>query len=144
MKNRKKPAGLCWMEENRPPAGRPSPWDGRWHGEKAEMVLRRHQVARLACAQCPRLEDCEATLSDFEKEGAGVDGIMAGRLCDVVVHGGNPVAIQSHCRACREKMQPQAKAPKGKVLHHERFHVGEGMCNKCHPQFSRAARRGAA
>lgn len=148
MTTTQKPTGLCWVAANRPPAGTPSLWDGRWHRESTDEVKLRHQAARLACAQCPRLEGCEKALSEFEELGIAIDGVMAGRYCDVGLWWtrGRPelaMFLQTNCRACGEEMRPRVPGKLAKYTT-DRRHVGEGMCDKCFPVFSRAARRGAA
>lgn len=140
--------GTCQLRANHPTAKWVSPWEGRRQGELTAAVLHRHQAAKVACALCPRLEACEAFLSDFEKKDIEIDGIVAGRYSDVTSwwrrgRQEETSFIQSTCRACQEEMKPQARARRYQNPATRR-HVGEGMCDQCHPVFSRAARRGAA
>src|SRR5699024_3902887 len=117
-----------------------------WHQESTESVKLRHQAAILACAQCPRLEACEADLTESEKAGIPIDGVMAGRYSDTATWWmrGCPemtAFMQTHCRACQEEMRPHIPGKRSKHTP-DRRHVGEGMCDQCYPVFSRAARRG--
>lgn len=148
MNNDDRPVGFCQMQANRPRADWISPWEGRRNRELTEAVLHRHKVAQLACRRCPVLEDCEEMLSAHEREGLGIDGIVAGRYTDVVEwwhsRSGESTFFQQRCVACKEKMAPQRGYRGRPRTRRIRTHVGEGLCGECFPSFSRAARRGAA
>lgn len=133
---------VCRRPEHKPTRKNPSVWESNREGEKAESWERRHRQARVLCRSCPMLDACETELSRLEKEGKPVDGIVAGRYCDIPVHAGprQHAFTTVTCRGCQERIIPQAKADApwhpGKVLH-----VGEGLCENCFPRYSRAARK---
>lgn len=126
--------GICQRPENKP-RGEPSLWDGGWPHERADSVQARHMQARIECARCPLLEACEEMLSDFEREGLAIDGIVAGRKCDCCRLVGSKIS-KIACRACKKTMSPQS-APQARWP----LHAGEGFCEECFPHFSRKARK---
>lgn len=133
---------VCRRPEHKPTPERPSLWETNRHGEKAESYERRLRQARILCKSCPMLEHCESELSRMEKEGASVDGIMAGRFSDVKTHGGmrDGAFTTVFCQGCKLVLIPQAK--RGQIARAGRVqHVGEGLCAVCHPKYSRAARK---
>lgn len=143
-----KPVGVCQYQANRPRADWISPWEGRRERELTAAVRHRHHVAKLACARCPLLEECEQMLADHERQGLGIDGVVAGRYTDVVDwwhnREGEREFYQQRCQACKEKMAPQRGYRGRPRTRRIRTHVGEGLCADCWPSFSRAARRRAA
>lgn len=139
--------GTCQRRSMAATATRPSLWDTKGDGETTVDVMRqRNQKAMVLCQACPLLEACEAMLSDHEKRGIAISGVVAGRYSDVPVHTSSQGAEprQRTCRGCHEQIQPQCLAP-GPRSHRKKklsvhIHVGEGLCQWCHPQISRAAR----
>lgn len=148
--------GVCQTERWRKALRRGEiiPWDARVSTErkdaKPDTALERQEYARALCARCPVLEACERMLSDKEKLGECVLGVVAGRFSDVTPEGWksgpkrlptHPVdGRQTHCRACGKAMWPQGTAPRKVAASSSPQHRGEGLCASCYPQFSRAAR----
>ena len=136
--------GICQRRDMAATDMQPSLWDAKRDGaDTVEDMLFRHRKARVYCHQCPLLDACEAMLSEHEKLGIAISGVVAGRYSDVsqgaVTQGADP--RQRTCRGCHEPMQPQHVAPRRrKKPLHVRIHVCEGLCDECYPRFSRAAR----
>lgn len=150
--------GICQSRKWRTGAhkGEVIPWDGkvvkeRHHPPAGDMTLHRHEEARLLCQRCPVLDACENYLSDMEKRGISVNGVVAGRYSDTPPGGWEkgPAKIpsadineqQTTCRACREPMWPQITAPERVAKQGGRQHKGEGLCDLCHPRFARQVRK---
>ncbi|MBA1834149.1 hypothetical protein [Corynebacterium wankanglinii] len=149
--------GICqkntWREAAR--RGEELPWDSRLgyerRGTSLDVTTARHDRARGLCQCCPVLEACEQYLSDMERAGVGVDGVIAGRYSDTPTRGWNsgpkklPPAPyegqQTHCRACRTAMWPQAADPELVATQGGPRHLGEGLCEHCYPRFARHGRR---
>lgn len=137
--------GACQRRSMAATRTRPSLWDTKAPSETTvEPMRQRNQKAMILCQACPLLEACEAMLADHEKQGVAISGVVAGRYSDVPVHPSNRGAEprQITCRGCHEQMLPQYVSPYTKQKNPpERHHVGEGLCDWCYPQISRAARR---
>lgn len=137
--------GACQRRSMAATRTRPSLWDTKVPSETTVDVMRqRNQKAMVLCQACPLLDACEAMLADHEKQGIAISGVVAGRYSDVPVHPSNRSAEprQIACRGCQEQMLPQYVSPYCKQPNRpERRHVGEGLCDWCYPQISRAARR---
>ena len=149
--------GICQRHTWREAAlhGEELPWDSRLGYERRglsnDATATRHARARGLCQCCPLLDACERYLSDMEQAGVGIDGIIAGRYSDTPDHGWDtgpkklPPApregVQTHCRACREAMWPQATDPDRVATQGGPRHVGEGLCEHCYPRFTRHSRR---
>lgn len=150
--------GICqkhkWREKAA--AGDPLPWDSRLGYERrtdspTDAAARRHEQARRLCQRCPILDACEHYLSDMERAGISVDGIVAGRYSDTPPgnwkHGpaklpsGNEEGVQTRCRACRAPMWPQATNPARIADLGGPQHAGEGLCEPCFTQFARHVRK---
>lgn len=143
--------GICQQPRHQATATRPSLWDPTFPGEPVKNALARQQQARLLCATCPLLGACERMLSDAERRGVLVGGVVAGRYSDIPQqHGKEGDLYQERCRACGKQMLPQAEPPiqaRGRrSKKHPLRHMGEGLCDKCYPVCSRwaHARGGAA
>lgn len=119
--------GVCQRPANRSRADWISPWEGRLDYEKTPVLEQRHHRARVLCQRCPALAECEDRLAQFEREGLPVDGVVAGRYCDVAQVNRE---YQSHCAGCGKRLLAQAgkKLRAGQV-----HHVGEGLCTECYP-----------
>lgn len=137
--------GACQRRSMAATATMPSLWDTKAPSETTvEPMRKRNQKAMILCQTCPLLDACEAMLADLEKQGIAISGVVAGRYSDVPVHPSNRGAEprQITCRGCHEQMLPQYVSPYCKQSPRpERCHVGEGLCDWCYPQISRAARR---
>lgn len=150
--------GICQATTWREAAaqGDPMPWESRFGYERrkegvCEATERRHAHARKLCQRCPVLEACEHYLSDMERAGIGVDGVVAGRYSDTPAHGwvdgpkrqpsGDEEGMQTRCLACRAPMWPQATNPERVALHGGAQHAGEGLCDQCYPKFARHVRK---
>lgn len=112
-------------------------WEGVVDKENFRKLEARHVKARLLCARCPVLEECEEYLSDLERKGKRVDGVCAGRYSDVPPRGSARACVQLNCRTCGQPMAPQAEG-----VDPETTHQGEGLCGNCYPLFSRKTRGG--
>lgn len=123
--------------------GKPSLWDDRLPNEKTEDLLKRNHQARLLCNQCQLLDQCETYLTEFEKEGLPIAGVIAGRYSDVRTHhNSDNTTTQTTCKTCEIKLIPQAR--KNKKPHKNiALHAGEGLCTQCFPKYSRTARKTA-
>lgn len=130
---------LCWHKRQ---TGKVSQWDGRQPQEPTTSVLARHERARLQCHHCPLLNACERALSEMEKKGLRVDGVMAGRYSDVLDYSkAERDLTQTNCRGCQATMRPQGRIGNSRRLPEQtRQHAGEGLCEDCYPRLSRAAR----
>ena len=131
------PGARCQHPDNEPEPGSPNLWESAAWQERGPSVTTRNARARMECARCPALDACEADLTDHERAGIHIDGIMAGRYSDVksgYFAGGRTV----HCRACGVLLVPQARAHEP-IYGNLRLHAGEGLCVLCHPTKSRAA-----
>ena len=140
--------GTCQRRSMAATPTQTSLWDTKVDGETTVDVMRqRNQKAMVMCQACPLLEVCEAMLSDHEKQGIAISGVVAGRYSDVPVHASSQGAEprQSTCRGCHEQMRPQYVSSHSKKRNQpEQRHMGEGLCDRCYPQISRAARKGRA
>lgn len=134
--------GICQQKEFQATNNSASLWDPIVSREKYEQVDRRHKIARTLCRKCPLLEPCERMLADAEERGEIIAGIVAARLSDVK----SPDRHQHSCVVCGEKMRPRRHVSKGivKPTSPPRDHVGEGLCDRCYPVFSRSARKKVA
>lgn len=129
---------LCWYKHNTAPI---SPWDGRCPNEGTDEVQARHDIARLQCHRCPLLAACEKALSDMEKQGLRVDGVMAGRYSDVLIASVERDFTQTHCRGCKTPLSPQGGPSRNRTLPAGTSqHLGEGLCEQCYPRLARAVR----
>ena len=129
---------LCWYKHNTAPI---SPWDGRCPNEGTDEVQARHDIARLQCHRCPLLAACEKALSDMEKQGLRVDGVMAGRYSDVLIASAERDFTQTHCRGCKTPLRPQGGPSRNRTLPAGTSqHLGEGLCEQCYPRLARAVR----
>ena len=145
--------GICQRPEHQSAPGEPSlwesqmPWERRLKGQE-DPVEARHAKARIECASCPLLEPCESYLADLEERGLSVDGVVAGRYSDAFQKGWTRPRdrswTQARCRVCSELMWPRATPPEKITPELPRQHQGEGLCDRCHPRFSRQARRRTA
>ncbi|EEI16333.1 hypothetical protein HMPREF0298_1919 [Corynebacterium lipophiloflavum DSM 44291] len=111
-------------------------WDGRRPKEPTQQVHDRHTEAKLLCRRCPLLTACERALSDLERAGLHVDGVMAGRYSDVRSHMLRNEAQfhQTTCRGCAAPLIPQGGVgAKTKPPPKARRHIGEGLCEDCYP-----------
>ena len=127
--------------------GGQTPWDGPRPSEESTRVRQRHAMARTFCQSCVLLDACEIALSDMEKAGIHVEGVMAGRYSDVRGHGQTARQHdfrQADCRFCGIAIKPQADATwwKNSAARRGGFgqHAGEGLCVDCFPKASRKAR----
>lgn len=129
--------GTCQLPRARSTGADVSLWESRRSREDKDSVGQRHLRARLECWVCPVLEACEAALTDMERQGQHVDGVMAARYSDVKSRDALGIH-QAKCRGCHVSLWPQAKdpdqMPSGRLRH-----VGEGLCETCWPAFSRSA-----
>lgn len=132
--------GICQRPEHRPTASTPSLWEGLSTGERRGDVAARHVQAKIECLRCPLLRACEAMLSDSEKSGDPVDGVVAGRYSDCAIDYSCPDHRQRNCRTCGQPMYPQRWLKKNPEATVERVHSGEGLCNGCYSLFSRWSR----
>ncbi|CAB0582776.1 hypothetical protein CIP107536_00210 [Corynebacterium diphtheriae] len=117
----------------------PNYWDSQGPREATVAMLERHKIARKKCMTCTLLAECEKMLSDFEKEELRVDGVVAGRYCDVSHRNGPSIDVLRHCKHCNVRLIPQG-GPRGKEPSGARKHRGEGLCAVCYPLFSRKQR----
>lgn len=130
--------GVCQRRSMAATAGKPSLWDPQADAgrEREEDVNQRHRSAKIMCQACPLLDACEAALSAHEKAGVLIAGVVAGRYSDVARKDNEHQLVS--CRLCGEDMLPQAMTRK---TIKQRKHTGEGLCDWCYPQVSRATRR---
>lgn len=127
--------GICVHPRFRSSIEAPSLWESRRDSmrELHSVVAERHRQAKVLCKMCPLLRQCEQALSDFEKAGTPVDGVMAGRYADTGGYHGSKVNVLKVCEGCGQRMIPQRKKPQPD----QRQHVGEGLCQDCYPMFGR-------
>lgn len=130
----------CRLSTLTPPRGTPNLWESGVHRESASSVEYRHARAAAECRRCPVLDACEERLSDYERRSIHIDGITAGRLSDVRTAHKQSLGVHTttHCRICRERMLPQAKADQH-LAPGQKLHAGEGLCMICFRTHSRAA-----
>lgn len=150
--------GICQQPKWRDAAegGAGMPWDSQLpsdgRGEKGKQTAdKRHNLARKLCQRCPILDACERYLSDTERAGVRVDGVVAGRYSDTPSYGwilgpahipdGNEKGRQTNCRACGGPMWPQVTSPEKAQRLGGHRHIGEGLCELCYPRFARHMRR---
>ena len=129
-------SGICQLPEHRPISGQPTLWESKRGHEPWSEVEARHREARILCRRCPLISACEQALSEHERDSESIDGVMAGRYCDVGFSS-PPQEIQRQCAACGIRLHRQGSRrpiPAGR-----RRHVGEGLCVECHPAFGRWA-----
>ena len=138
--------GLCQQSAARPTEEHLSLWESRRDSsnpacaETNADAAARHARARAECSRCPLLDICEQALSDMERHGVLVDGVMAGRFSDLArASNGQPLASARICRGCRREMAPQIDRWRTR-RRSELIHQGEGLCQHCWPRFSRTAR----
>lgn len=125
--------GVCW--------GIPlslNCWEGVLPKEREEECRARHVVARRLCLTCPLLDVCEGYLSGLEKQGLRVDGVVAGRYCDV----SGSFGVQDRCAGCGDLMRPQGFEllcpwARQRFVGVSAVHVGQGLCSVCFPLFAR-------
>lgn len=129
-------SGFCQLPQHKPTSETPTLWESKRGHEKWPEVEDRHREARILCRRCPLIAVCEQALSDYEKDSKEVDGVMAGRYCDVGFSS-LPQERQSKCAGCGIRLHRQG-SPKN-IPRGRRRHVGEGLCDECHPKFGRAA-----
>lgn len=140
--------GVCQRWRRKAGKGEAIPWDSF---DKAVLRKPAHEQARLLCATCPALEACEADLSEAERAGKSIAGVVAGRYCDLpaaraslsppkVLPRPEVAEQQSHCRGCGELMWPQCTPPARVAASNAPQHHGEGLCENCYPHLSRTAR----
>ena len=116
-------------------------WDPQFEQEKHQDMEQRHSQARVLCFQCPCLRDCEQRLSEFERQGVGISGVVAARYSDVPAMARNNGHSQLECSICGERMRPQSdmhaeeRRRPGSMKGVSRFHMGEGKCDTCWPKF---------
>lgn len=137
--------GLCQRSEFRTASG-PSLWDSGAYQELTTKVDARHVKARQLCHQCPLLEQCERMLSDFERRGEPIDGVVAGRYADVPgLRKERPMCLGCGVELISLAEQSEARPDhrKAKLARRRRkAHIGEGLCRTCYPKLSRQARKG--
>ena len=137
--------GVCLRWRRKAGKGEAIPWDSF---DKAVDRDPAHAKARVLCAQCPELEACEADLSEAERAGKSIAGVVAGRYCDLpaaraslappkVLPRPEVVEQQSHCRGCGALMWPQCTPPRRVAESTAPQHKGEGLCDECWPQMHR-------
>lgn len=142
--------GICQQSkwQRKAHGGEIIPWDSIPYADKREAA---HAKARVLCASCPVLEACERYLSDMERAGVCVAGVVAGRYCDLLpnsVSGAGPQRLppadaperQTTCRGCGQRMWPQRASPQRVAETPAPQHQGEGLCNDCYPHLSRTNR----
>lgn len=128
--------GICQREEYRNPSSGIRLWESMHPREKSESVNHRHRNARILCRRCPLLDACEKYLTQCELAGASVDGVVAGRYCDVRVWG-SVARYQSHCEGCGCPLIPREPGTRAAFGEGARRHAGEGLCKKCFPLLRR-------
>lgn len=131
------PQGICWGK-----TGFENVWESPPGATMRDGDLEVHAWARRLCLMCPVLEACEAYLSDQERAGNHIDGVIAARYSDVCAPGTFPDRRQTHCSGCGKAMRPQRErglsgVAKKRHKPPRRKHVGEGLCDKCYPRLSR-------
>lgn len=142
--------GICqqkkWRRKVR--SGELIPWDTTGSTELREAA---HAKARMLCASCPALEACEAYLSDMERAGISVAGVVAGRYSDLALSATpsrkikklpeeDAVERQATCRGCGQRMWPQFATPDLIAQTPAPQHCGEGLCENCWPDMRRRSR----
>lgn len=139
--------GICQQRDMQATPSAPSLWDPSAAGEPVARMRKRHQQAKLLCAQCPLLEACERMLSACEWRGVRVAGVVAGRYSDRPQPLTSSDPYQLCCRWCGGPMDPQALVAahaRKRCCHtpyqYKQRHMGEGLCNRCYQGHSRAAR----
>ncbi|CAB0541588.1 hypothetical protein CIP107532_00139 [Corynebacterium diphtheriae] len=119
-----------------------SPWDSRLAKESTPEMLARHAQAKTLCFTCPLLEECERMLQKFEAEGLRIDGVIAGRYCDV--RGRGSIGIEdtlTNCLVCGSQLEPRSGFKVKRPPRKARAHAGEGLCTECYQTFSREVRQ---
>lgn len=129
--------GICGQESYASTRSLPSPWESQRTVEKQYEAEKRHRRARVLCYKCPLFDACERALSDMERAGISVDGVMAGRYSDIPLADGYTSTFQSECIACGAGLIPQHRRPRKKFPKSAKRHVGEGLCEECYPLLSR-------
>lgn len=129
-------AARCWS----PYWPQGVPHDSERAGEPAAAIRERHNTARAECRRCPLLDVCETYLSDSERAGEEVAGVVAGRYSDVHQYAQRDEWRQKACRFCGDKLKPQRPPLRKKPPQGARQHVGEGLCEDCYSTQCRAVK----